>query len=188
MAKGKKAFTPLERKLRFLGPPFRQVKNTWRGWALLPHPRFLTGFSFAELILIVLILGVLAFVAVPKMQFATLRRQKADTVARKIATDLRLTRRLAITNAAENVEGYGLIMSGSSPYNGYEIENTATSEVVDSHSIDSEISCAGGKMFKFGPLGNLLNGSDTQLTVSSEGKSFTITIVSATGTVKCIDN
>lgn len=154
----------------------------------MPHPRFLTGFSFAELILIVLILGVLAFVAVPKMQFATLRRQKADTVARKIATDLRLTRRLAITNAAENVEGYHLRMQGGGPYNGYEMVNRDTDEVVGSHSIDSDVSCTGGNLFKFGPLGNLLSGSDTQLTVSSEGKSFTITIVSATGTVKCIDN
>ncbi len=146
------------------------------------------AFSLAELVVIVLILAVMAVVAVPRMQFATLRRQKADAAARKIATDLKLTRRLAICNAAVNVDGYGLSMSGSSPYNGYEIENLNTSEIVDSYSIDSDVSCTGGKRFKFGPLGNLLAGSDTQLTVSAEGKSFTVTVVSATGAVKCIDN
>lgn len=146
------------------------------------------AFSLAELVLIVLILAVMAFVAVPRMQFATLRRQKADAAARKIATDLKLTRRLAVCDAAVNVDGYGLNMSGSSPYNGYEIENLDTSEVVDSYSIDSDVSCTGGSRFRFGPLGNLLAGSDTQLTVSAEGKSFTITVVSATGAVKCIDN
>jgi len=167
MAKRKKAYTPLERK---------------------PHPRFPTGYSLAELILIVLILAALTAVAVPRMQFAALRRQKADTVARKIATDLRLTRRLAITNAAENVYGYALNMTGGSPYSGYEIVDLETSEVVDSHSIDSEVSCTGGSSFEFGPLGNQTGGiGGTQLTVTSEGKSFTVTVVSATGAVKCTE-
>lgn len=146
------------------------------------------GFTLAELVIIVLILGALTFVAVPRLQFATLRRQKADTVASKIVTDLRFTRQLAITNAAENTTGYQLSMTGAGPYNGYEIINSETSEVVESYSIDSDISCTGGSLFKFGPLGNLLSGSDTQLAVSSEGKSFTISIVSATGMVKCIEN
>ena len=143
------------------------------------------GFSLAELIIIVLILGVLSLIAVPKLQFATLRRQKADTVASKIVTDLRFTRQLAITNAAENTTGYQMNMTGGGPYNGYDIVNSETFEIVESYSIDSDISCTGGNLFKFGPLGNLLSGSGTQLTVSSEGKSFTITIVSPTGMVKC---
>jgi len=145
------------------------------------------GFSLAELVIIVLILGALTFIAVPKLQFATLRRQKADTVASKIATDLRFTRQLAITNAAENISGYQLSMTGAGPYNGYDIINSETFEIVESYSIDSDISCTGGSLFKFGPLGNLLAGSGSQLTVSSEGKSFTINIVSATGMVKCTE-
>lgn len=144
------------------------------------------AFSLAELILIVLILGVLTAITVPKMQFATLRRQKADATAKKIATSLRLTRRLAITNAAVNVSGYALEMKGASPYSSYEIVNLKTSEVVDSYSIDSEVNCVGGRNFKFGPLGNLSAGSDTQAVVSADGKSFTINIVTATGMVKCV--
>lgn len=144
------------------------------------------AFSLAELILIVLILGVLTVITIPKMQFATLRRQKADATAEKIATALRLARRLAITNAAVNVSGYALKMKGVSPYSSYEIVNLKTSEVVDSYSIDSEVSCVGGSNFEFGPLGNLLAGSDTQAVVSADGKSFTISIVPATGMVKCV--
>lgn len=146
------------------------------------------AFSLAELALIVLILGILGVIAVPKMQLGTLRRQKADTVAGKIITDLRLTRRLAISNAAVNVSGYALGMTGASPYSGYEIVDLATGQAVDSYNIDSQVSCVGGSSFRFGPLGNLLDGSDAQLTVSLEGKIFTITIVSATGEVKCIEN
>ena len=146
------------------------------------------AFTLAELIIIVLILGALAVIAVPKMQFATLRRQKADTVAKKIATDLRLARRLAISNAAENVSGYALNMTGGPPYTGYEIVDLDEDEVIDSHTIDSEITCTSGANFKFGPLGNLLSGSDNQLLVSAEGKIFTITIISATGAVRCSEN
>jgi len=119
-------------------------------------------------------------------------RQKADTVARKIAADLRLTRRLAVSSAAVNVSGYTFNMTGTSPYreydgyalhmegtpyySGYNIVNLADKEVVDSYSINSDIICTGGANFKFGPLGNLLAGSSTQLVVSSERKTYTITI------------
>jgi hypothetical protein len=79
-------------------------------------------------------------------------------------------------------------MTGGPPYSAYEIWNLSTAEMVDSYDIDSDVSCMGGSLFGFGPLGKLINGSDTQLTVSAEGKSFTINVVSATGAVKCIDN
>lgn len=146
------------------------------------------AFTFAEMLLVILLLGIMAYITVPKLPYALVRKQKADTVARKIITDLRLTRRLAVSDAAVNISGYALNMTGGSPYSGYRIDNLDTSQVVDSHSIDPEVSCTGGASFKFGPLGNLLAGSDTGLTVSSEGKTFTITIVSATGAVKCVES
>ncbi len=146
------------------------------------------AYSVIELIIIVLIVAALAFIAVPRLQFAALYRRQADTVARKIVTDLRRTRRLAISDAANNTDGFALNMTGASPYSAYEIVNLNTSATVDSHTIDSDISCTGGATFQFGPLGNLKAGSDTQLTVAAKGKTFTITTISATGTVKCTEN
>ena len=146
------------------------------------------AYSVIELIIIVLIVAALAFIAVPRLQFAALYRRQADTVARKIVTDLRRTRRLAISDAANNTNGFALNMTGASPYSAYEIVNLNTSATVDSHTIDSDISCTGGATFQFGPLGNLKAGSDTQLTIAAKGKTFTITIISATGTVKCTEN
>ncbi|MHC4529091.1 MAG: hypothetical protein ACYS29_14535, partial [Planctomycetota bacterium] len=78
------------------------------------------------------------------------------------------------------------VISGS-PW-GYEIENLDGGTVVESESLDLEVSCGGGSTFEFGPLGNLSDSSDTQLAVSAEGKEFTITIVRATGGVKCVEN
>ena len=146
------------------------------------------GYSLVELIIVVIFLGIFAVVAVPRFNLATVSRQKADTVARKIVTDLRRTRSLAISDAASNTQGYELKMVGAAPYTAYEIENRDTGETVDSHTIDSNVSCAGDNTFEFGPLGNLEAGSGSALTVSADGKSYTITIVPATGAAKCAEN
>lgn len=148
------------------------------------------AFSMVELIIIVVIVAALTFMAVPRLGFTALRRKQADTVAKKIITDLRRTRRLAISDAANNTDGFALNMTGSSPYTGYEIEDLSTSTIITNgtFSIDSAISCTGGANFQFGPLGNLKDGSATQLTVEAEEKTFTITVISATGTVKCTEN
>ena len=146
------------------------------------------AYSLVELVIVMIFLGVIAAIAVPRLNYSTITKQKADTVAWKIVTDLRRTRSLAISNAAENTAGFAMNMTGSSPYSGYEIQNLDTSAIVDSHSIDSNINCTGSSQFKFGPLGNLLTGSGNQLIVSASGKTFTITLTTATGTVKCTEN
>ena len=147
-----------------------------------------TAYSLVELVIVVIFLGVIAAIAVPRLNFSNISRQKADAITWKIVTDLRRTRSLAISNAANNTAGFALNMTGSAPYSGYEIQNLDTSATVDSHSIDSNISCTGSSQFRFGTLGNLLAGSGNQLVVSASGKTFTITLTTATGTVKCTEN
>jgi len=145
------------------------------------------AFTLVEVILVVLFLGIMAAIAIPRLSLSVSSKQKADCLARKIVTDLRRTRRLAISNAASNTVGFKLTMTGS-PYTGYNIVDANSSETVDSHTIDSAVSCEGGDEFEFGPLGNLLSESDTQLIVSAGEKTFTINITSATGMVKCTEN
>jgi Tfp pilus assembly protein FimT len=149
-----------------------------------------TAFSFVELIIIVAFIGIFSFIAVPRLDYAIITKQKADVLARKIVTDLRLTRRLAISDAANNTKGFELKMVGSVPYNTYEIENVDTKATIASHTLDSDlsISCPTGTRFIYGPLGNLEPASATQIIVSAEGRSFTITINTATGTIKCVEN
>ena len=140
----------------------------------------------AEMIVVVMIIGALAFIAIPRLNFAALHHKQAHTIAKKIITDLRRTRTLAISKAANNPAGYRLQMVGSSPYASYQIVDTNSSgTVVDSQTIDSPVSCTGGSQFGFGPLGNLLTGSGTTLSVSSEGKTYTITVITGTGIAEC---
>ena len=142
--------------------------------------------TLVELIVIVMVLGALAFIAIPRLQFGAVNRQQADTVTKKLVTDLRRTRRLAISDAANNTDGYALNRTGST----YEIVDLSDDSTIPNgtFTIDSKISCSGGTNFQFGTLGNLKTGSDSQLTVSSSGKSFTISIIPATGIIKCDEN
>ena len=140
--------------------------------------------TLVELILIVLFLGILAAITVPRLNFPAITRKQADTVARKIVTDLRRTRRLAISNAADNTDGYALNRTGLT----YKIVDSSDGTTIETFSIDSKISCSDGTSFQFGPLGNLKTGADSQLTVSAEGKTFTISIIPATGIIQCTEN
>jgi Tfp pilus assembly protein FimT len=144
-----------------------------------------SAFSLVEAIIVVLFIGILAAIAVPRFNFAIISKHKAEVAARKTVTDLRRTRRFAISDATNNVQGFALNMTGSAPYTAYEILNLDTSTIVDSHTIDSEVTCTGGNRFEFAPLGNLKAGSDTRLRISAEGRTFTITIIPATGMIKC---
>jgi Tfp pilus assembly protein FimT len=142
-----------------------------------------TGYSLAEVIIVVLIIGAMAFIAVPRLNFGVLYRQKAHTVAKTIVTDLRRTRTLAITKAATNPTGYSLRITGST----YQIIDDSNSATVGSQTIDSHISCGGDTQFLFGPLGNLRDESGDQLTVSDKdvSRTYTITVIRGTGIVEC---
>jgi len=144
------------------------------------------GHSLSEIVVVVLILGVMACVAVPRLQWGAVDGANADGVARRLATDLRRARAAALLEAAQNPTGFGVVMTGPpGQYAGYQIVNLQDSTVVDSHEIPDSVCCKGGARFEFGPLGNLAGGSDTTIQVSGAGKTTTITIVSATGAVKC---
>ena len=148
------------------------------------------AFSLAELIVIVLIISAIAFIAVPRLNFSAVSRMKSETVAKKIVTDLRRVRTMAISDAANNTNGYSLLMTGSSPYTGYQIKNLKTSAIADTQTIPAGVSCTttGSSEFKFGPLGNLLSGSGTRITVSGSSKTNTIDVTSATGMIKCTES
>ncbi len=149
------------------------------------------GFTIAEMIIIVLILGMMAYVAVPRLQWGAIHSWEADTVARKLLTDLRRTRSLALRDAATNTQGFALTMVGPAPYASYHIMDLSTDEIIDTHTIDTrhvEVDSSGGSTFQFGRLGELVDGSGTQLTVTGNGRSFTLTMVPATGSVFCTED
>ena len=144
------------------------------------------AYTLVELLVVVAIAGILAMVAIPRLQFGAIHRSKGEAAAWKIVTDLRRTRNLAITDAATNPDGYALNIQTSGGSSSYEIVDLGTLNVVDSHTLDSSIVHTGQQSLKFNSLGALESGSDRSVTLSASDKTFTITVVPATGTVKWV--
>jgi type II secretory pathway pseudopilin PulG len=151
---------------------------------VLEHDRSRCGaHTLLEVITVVLILSVLTCIAVPRLNLAALSGARVDHTVRRIATDLRRARSQAILEAAHNPAGYGLVMSGAEPYRGYQIVNLLDGATVAEHSLPADVQCRGGQRFEFGPLGNLRAASGAQLTVFTEGKTYSLRLVPATGAV-----
>jgi Tfp pilus assembly protein PilE len=142
------------------------------------------GHSLVECITIVLILSILALIAVPRLNLGAVWGAQTEAAVHQLATDLRRTRMQAIAQAAARPAGFALVMTGASPYRNYRIVDLADSAVIASRDIAANVQCTGGQRFEFGPLGNLKEGSDTQLQVSSGRRAYQLQIVPATGTVK----
>jgi prepilin-type N-terminal cleavage/methylation domain-containing protein len=141
------------------------------------------AFTLVELVLVVVILGVMAVVALPRFGHDALDRLATTTIAREIASDMRLARSLAISNAATNAQGYAVRMVGAPPYSSYEILSIPTGETVSTKAIPGGVACTGDPEFRFGPLGALSPGSGTTLRVAGQGKQYVLTLIPATGSV-----
>ncbi len=142
------------------------------------------GHTLVEVVTVVLVLPILTCIAVPRLDFGAVWGVRADAVVQRLATDLRHTRVLAITQAARNPDGFALVMQGADPYRSYQIIDRHDRTVVTTSNLPAGVRCGGGRRFEFGPLGNLQNGSDARLGIRTEGKSYRLEIVPATGAVQ----
>lgn len=170
------------------------------------------GYTLIELVIVMLFIAAFAAIAIPRLNFATVKKKGAELTAYKFLSELRRTRALAIANAASNPNGFGiwinptgamapdepvvytagLLAFGSSNiarrsktvYYTYEIKNLMTGAIVDRQDVYDNVNLGGGTQFSFGPLGNLTSG-DTSMTVSLGNTSFVINITSSTGSMSC---
>jgi len=143
------------------------------------------AFTLVELLVVVMLIGVMTLIAVPRMGYSIISGGKAQTTSQKIAAAIRYTRSLAIANAADTPQGFIINMTGAPSYTTYQIVNLKPpTQVVETGSIDRKVSCTGANDFRFGPLGNRVGDTDG-LTITAGERTFSITVISATGLVKC---
>ncbi len=143
------------------------------------------GFSLTELMLMMLIMAVLAAVAIPRFNLASVDRQNVKSVAYHIASQLELARQMAISDAATNTEGFEFVLDG--PKNSYCIFNADTSDLVENseYEFDEDIQVNGKKTVRFGPAGNISAGGSVMIKIWSGDLGYDITVNRITGMVKC---
>jgi len=145
------------------------------------------AYTLAELIVAVLLITVLTGVAVPRLQFGFTHRKEAEATARKIVIDLRRARSLAILNAATNSDGFALCLRNGDEGATYDTVDLSDQSIVDSHAVGSGIDLSGQMRFEFDSLGALKNTKPSSLSVAASGKTFAISVIPATGMVKCLE-
>jgi type II secretory pathway pseudopilin PulG len=142
------------------------------------------GFSIVEMLLVVIIIGILAVVAVPRFSMSSVYTKQDEAFIKTLTADLRKTRMMAIANAADNASGFQLRINTSSPKS-YEIRNLQTSQTVETFPINSRITFTGTTQFSFTTLGALNPATSVQLTVTGEHKVWLFDIYGYTGSAKC---
>lgn len=143
------------------------------------------GFSTTELLIIVIILGILSAIALPHFNMAAVSSTNGKSFVRKMMTDLRKTRQMAIANGADNTNGYSLQIAGSQPNQTYQIVNLQTGQTLETFVINPAIRCQGDTEFSFTSLGALKASGSKQMTITCLSKTYTLDIYPATGAVKC---
>jgi len=140
------------------------------------------------MVVVVLIRAILVTLAVPRLPFGVISGRRAEMAAWKIVTVLRRARSLAISHAATNPDGFALNIKQTGKTTTYEIMDCGSKSVVDSQAIDSNVNLSGRMKFEFGPLGTLKEKNAPFLNVSVADKTFTISVIPATGMVKCLED
>ncbi|MFW5488181.1 MAG: pilus assembly FimT family protein [Desulfovibrio sp.] len=136
-----------------------------------------TGFTFIELIAVMLILGIMAFVAIPRMFSTSQINAAAESEA------LKLVLRYAQTRAMSDIVPWGVVIEANK-YTLYRLTSPSTKESIpgtnsSEHTFPSGVS-ATPRTIQFDPRGRPVNGqqvltANQTVTVNGSGKTITIT-------------
>lgn len=147
------------------------------------------GYTLTEVVMVVMLLGVMTAVAVPRLQFGAIRQSEARAEARRLVADCRRVRSMALRDAAANNKGFEIVMDSTGATSGYQIDNLDSHDTLETYTFDTDVTVTAGNLkYCYGPLGNMTKGQDTTITVASDTVSFTISFVAATGAVILTEN
>lgn len=140
------------------------------------------GYTFIHAALIIVIIGILVAMIIPRGGRDLFNRLSAYTAAHQIGVDMRYTRRMAITTAKEHIVRFYPV--GAPPYTEYRIfRNDVGGEVQvgESKQLSSEVTCSGNSEFTFQPQGNAT--ADGSLSLIAGGYQYNVNLLSTTGRV-----
>jgi prepilin-type N-terminal cleavage/methylation domain-containing protein len=143
----------------------------------LPHGErvWVRGMTLIEVILVMLIIGILSAVLIPKFDFATSSRTSVDGAANMIASDIRYAQEFAMAN---RVSKSVVFTSGSSVYT-----FNPTNNFDPSGRLPSGVTISNNFMITFNSLGEPIVGGSGYVAVSGGGQTKTISVLNYTGKV-----
>ena len=139
------------------------------------------GFTLIESALIVLIIGMLAVIAIPKI--LSTDKYVVYTTSRQIMADMRYARSLAISRAEDYIVRFS---PSGGPYTIYQILPAAGGSPEKTMEISDQVTCIPLGGFSddllFTVLGSAATGGQI-ISVSGGGNNIDISVISATGRV-----
>lgn len=141
------------------------------------------GFTLIEALLIILLIGILAAIAIPRMGSS---EKSAYSSARQIVTDLRYTRTLAVTTGQKH---YLKLLPAGGPYTSYkiykdEVDPTVDVQIGDKRKISTKVNCTStlGE-FNFNYLGIGTAGLDGLITIIDGTYTYKVSVNASTGRI-----
>lgn len=133
------------------------------------------GMTLIELVMVLLIVGTLSAVAIPRIDWTVFSRASVDGAAYLIASDIRYAQEFAMAN---RVSKRIIFTSGASVYT-FQPPHTLD----PSGRLPSGVSMGNNLIITFNSLGEPITGGGGSVVVSGGGQSKTIGIVNYTGKV-----
>jgi len=134
-------------------------------------------YTLIEILFVVLVLGLLASITLPRFGGEFMDKMKVKTQGQKLISDLRRTRSLSITNNSD----YTLTINSVS--NQYAVYDSGGSQIGETKNFDSSVSLSGDKSFTFESLGNASIASDIGVSLAMGAIQADISVTTATGLI-----
>jgi prepilin-type N-terminal cleavage/methylation domain-containing protein len=139
--------------------------------------------TLLELLAVVVILGILAAVAVPRLASSTVGSARGEAGATGVADTLRLARRQAVEHGATNAAGYSVVCTATS----YSIKDLSAGTLGPSTSLPQGWAFESSSYtVTFDPYGAASGtGGVTSLSLTDGTRHWHVNFVPATGFVSC---
>lgn len=145
-------------------------------------PSKVEGFTLVEAMIIVALVGIVTAIALPRFDAGLVAKLQLQNEARRVQSDLRLARRLAITNSSNYIlKVYPL----TNEYKLYKGSIADPNQVGETRVIKSGITASGDDQFTFESAGNA--SAAATLVLTSGSYQYNVSVTAATGRVSIVE-